>query len=233
MAGFHTHVATSTALGVAYGTAGYLYFDMPATTSTLAAVLCGMGGMIPDLDGDTGVPVREAEAAIAAVVPVLLLQCFQTWGLERESIVLAVIGTYLLIRFGVGGLFTRLTRHRGMWHSIPAALNVALITFLITSYQEMDARIFKSVAVFLGFLSHLILDELWSIDWKAARYKESHGTALKLFTLHRPSANLLAYGLLGILVFSGFQSWREDVAHHAPTTGLTPVTGAGADGVVK
>jgi hypothetical protein len=228
MAGFHTHVLTSTTLGVAYGTAGYLAYGMPPTTAILAAGLCGMAGMIPDLDGDTGVPVREAVGTIAAIVPVLLIHCFQTWGLGRESIVLAAAGVYLLIRFGVGGLFKHFTRHRGMWHSIPAACNVALITFLITSYQEMDARLFKTGAVLLGFLSHLILDELYSFDWKRWRYKESHGTALKLFALHRLSGNLLAYGLLCVLLFSSYRSWTEDLAHRTPAADLTPVTGAGA-----
>lgn len=235
MAGFRTHVATSTALGVAYGTVGWAVFDMPGTTAVLAGGLCGIAGMIPDLDGDTGVPVREALATVAAVVPVLMLDCFQTWGLGRESIVLAAGAMYFFVRFGIGGLFKRFTRHRGMWHSIPAALNVALITFLITNYQELDARLFKSGAVFLGFLSHLVLDELFSVNWTTFRAKESLGTALKLFSTHRPSANILAFGLLGLLAFSSYQSWREDLAHRppAPAEELIPVTGADLGPVTK
>lgn len=228
MAGFHTHVATSTTIGVVYGTAGLMAFDQPLTTSILAAGLCGVAGMIPDLDGDTGVPVREVLAAVAAAIPVLMLNCLETWGLGRESIVLAVAGIYLFVRFGIGGLFRKFTRHRGMWHSIPAAINVALITFLITSYQEMDARIFKSAAVFLGFLSHLILDEIYSFDWKRFRMKESHGTALKLFSFNCPVGTVAAYGLLCLLCLSSYQSWRQEIAHRTPSTGLVPVSGAGA-----
>lgn len=220
-------MATSTAIGAVYGTVGFVAYDMPLTTSVLAAGLCGVAGMIPDLDGDTGVPVREVVGAVAAVIPVLMLHCLETWGLGRESIVLAAAGIYLFVRFGVGGLFRKFTRHRGMWHSIPAALNVALITFLITSYQEMDARIFKSVAVFLGFLSHLVLDEIYSFDWKRFRLKESHGTALKLFSLQGQLGNLAAYGLLCLLCLSGYQSWRQEIAHRTPSADLTPVTGAG------
>ncbi|MEM0969275.1 MAG: metal-dependent hydrolase [Verrucomicrobiota bacterium] len=223
MAGFHTHVSTSTALGVAYGSAGYFLYDMPLTTSAIAAGLCGISGMLPDLDGDTGVPVREVVAAVAAVVPALMLDCFAMWGLDRESTVLAAAAVYLFIRYGVARAFKHLTRHRGMWHSIPAAINVALIAFLITSYQELGFRLFKSGAVLLGFLSHLILDEMWSINWLTGRSKRSHGTAFKLFTVNWPWSNVLAYSILIALSIVSYQSWQNASGE---TGGLFPVSGA-------
>jgi len=226
-------MATSTTLGVAYGTFGWAAYDMPVTTSVLAAGLCGIGGMLPDLDGDTGIPVREVNAAVAAVVPVLMLDCFKVWGLGRESTVLAAASLYLFIRFGVAHVFKHFTRHRGMWHSIPAAINVALITFLITNYQELGARLFKSGAVFLGFFSHLVLDEIFSINWRTGHSKQSHGTALKFFTVQWPIANVLAYSLLVLLSFTGYQSWREQVVEHTPASDLTPVTGRSSEGSPK
>jgi hypothetical protein len=36
--------------------------------------------------------------------------------------------------------------------------------------------------VLLGFMSHLVLDELWAVDWRnGCRLKSSFGTALKLW----------------------------------------------------
>ncbi len=37
--------------------------------------------------------------------------------------------------------------------------------------------------VFIGFLIHLILDEIYAVDFSGARLKRSFGSALKLFDL--------------------------------------------------
>ncbi len=56
-------------------------------------------------------------------------------------------------------------------------------------------RYFKAGAISIGFLSHLILDEIWSIDFKHAKLKSSFGTALKFWA---PCwwANGLAYAIM-------------------------------------
>ena len=58
MADFRTHITTICVLGVGFGAAGYYYWHQPPTTCALAAGLCGVAGMLPDLDSDSGVPVR-------------------------------------------------------------------------------------------------------------------------------------------------------------------------------
>ena len=63
MAGFKTHIGVSGVLGVAYGGAGFAMYDVPLSTSlptcVLAGGLCGVSGMLPDLDSGSGVPLRE------------------------------------------------------------------------------------------------------------------------------------------------------------------------------
>ncbi len=208
MAGFSTHVTVSTTLGVAYGAVGYTQ-GMPLVTCAVGAGLCGVAGMLPDLDGDTGVPVRETLALAAAVVPALLVETFQGWGLSGESMALALVAVYLLMRFGVGGIFKRTTRHRGMWHSIPAALNVGLLVFLICSPQALEVRCFKAGAAVLGFLSHLLLDEIWCVDVLRFRFKRSCGTAMKLWSA-RPWPNLLTYAQLFILTVVAYHQSRME-----------------------
>ena len=216
MAGFKTHVSVSGSLGVIYGTYGYAC-GLPLSTAAVGAGICTIGGMLPDLDGDTGVAVREIVPLVATVIPVLMLDIFKHWGFDREGIFLAIVGLYVLIRFGIGTPFKRLTHHRGMWHSIPAAISVGLICLIVCSYQEFAPRMFKASAITLGFLSHLILDEIWSI--KMFRSKKSEGTAFKLFTPGRLWPNLITYGimfgLLGTLCFKDrdmqhdFYAWRS------------------------
>ncbi len=54
--------------------------------------------------------------------------------------------------------------------------------------------------VFLGFVIHLLLDEIYSVDFTGARIKKSFGTALKLFERRSPSSSVLMAGALVALV---------------------------------
>jgi hypothetical protein len=180
MAGFKTHITVSSLLGAGYGAAAYYFCDVPWPTSVLAAGLCGVSGMLPDLDSGPGVPLRESCAFAAAVVPMMLLDRFLQWGLSNEMIVLAGAACYFLIRFGLAGMLKHLTEHRGMFHSLLAAGIFTEIAFLLSS-GDVRLRIVKSVGVLIGFMSHLVLDELYSIEWKRGRVKSSFGTALKIF----------------------------------------------------
>ena len=117
------------------------------------------------------------------IVPMLMISRFEAMHLTTEYYVFIAGVMYVLIRFGIGGLFRRFTKHRGMWHSMPAAMIAGLATFLICLSPELGVRIFKAWAVVVGFISHLVLDEIYAVDWKGdrIRIKRSFGTALKWF----------------------------------------------------
>lgn len=183
MAGFKTHVSVSTVLGIGYGAAGVVALDYPLETCLLAGGLCGVAGMLPDLDSKSGVPVREIVSLAAAVTPMLMIHRFQQMHLGPESIVLAGALIYIVIRFGVGEIFKLYTVHRGMWHSIPAAITCGLITLFVCASEDYRQRVFMAAAVVLGFMSHLVLDEIWSIQFQGGRLrlKSSFGTAIKFW----------------------------------------------------
>ena len=201
MADFQTHITTSTVIGIGYGAAGYLKLDAPLETCALAAGLCSVSGMLPDLDSDSGVPVRETMSLAAAVVPLLMMDRFSHLGWSHETMVFAGMVLYLAIRFGVAAIFKKYTVHRGMWHSIPAAATVGLLAFLICSCDDMTMRWYKAAAVVIGFLSHLLLDELWSIGVRRGRlhFKKSFGTAMKFYS-GSMWANVSTYGKLALLL---------------------------------
>jgi hypothetical protein len=156
MAGFKTHITTSSVLGVAYGATAAVSFDVPLPSCLLAGGLCGVSGMLPDLDSGPGVPLRESVAFAAAVVPMLMLHRFRRMGMEPETMVLCGALIYLLIRFGVGRLLRSVTVHRGMFHSIPALAIVGQLAYLICSHENEWIRLFYVGAVLLGFASHLV-----------------------------------------------------------------------------
>ncbi|MBN2580279.1 MAG: metal-dependent hydrolase [Pirellulales bacterium] len=222
MAGFKTHITVSSALGVGYGAAAHFGLGVPWPTSVLAAGLCGVSGMLPDLDSGPGVPLRESCAFAAAVVPMMLLDRFQQWGMSNEMIVLAGAACYFLIRFGLAELLKKYTVHRGMFHSLLAALIFAEIAFLLSS-GEIQWRIVKAVGVLLGFVSHLALDELYSIEWRRGRVgiKKSFGTALKIFGKSM-WANALAIALLAGVTYltCNEPSWMRMYCQQAPVQSI-------------
>src|SRR5688572_18995021 len=199
MAGFQTHISVSTITGLGYGVWGY-HCGAPLETCILAGGLCSVAGMLPDLDSDSGRPVQEISSFAAAIVPMLMIERFQTFGWSREMMVVAGAAIYAAVRFGVAEVFKRYTVHRGMWHSIPACLACGLMAFTVVGGQDLAIRLFKAGAVSLGFFSHLLIDELWSLSLRSGKLniKRSFGTAIKFFGDDR-LANAGVYGTLAAL----------------------------------
>src|SRR5436190_11077197 len=143
MAGFQTHIAVSTVTGIAYGVWGF-HAGAPLETCVLAGGLFSVSGMLPDLDSDSGRPVQEMSAFAAAVIPMLMVERFKSFGWPPETMVLVGAAIYAAIRFGVAEIFKRYTVHRGMWHSIPACLTCGILTFLIVGGEDLAIRLFKA-----------------------------------------------------------------------------------------
>jgi len=201
MAAFKQHLMFSCALGAGYSLA-LRYLGVEPTHAALAGALCGASGMLPDLDSASGRPVRELFGLTAAVVPLLLLHRLQRAGLTPEGMILTMAAVYLTIRFGAAWIFRHLTVHRGMFHSLPAAFIASEVAFLAHDRSEPGGRLVLGGGVFLGFLSHLVLDELSSVDASGltVRLNRSAGSALKLFSRSVP-ATIVVWLALGALTY--------------------------------
>jgi hypothetical protein len=129
-----------------------------------------------------------------------MIHRFRDLGFTAEDMAVASMLLYIAIRFVAVEFFKRYTVHRGMWHSVPAAAVAGLIAYLVMPCQSDALRVYKSLAVVLGFMVHLVMDEIWSVDTSGGiRFKKSFGTALKFFggdTL----ANVSVYGKLLLLL---------------------------------
>ncbi len=203
MAGFKAHMTGSTLCGIGYGAAGYAY-GVPWPTCAVAGLACSVSGMLPDLDSASGKPAREILCLLAAVVPALMIPRFHQLGLQHEQAVLAIAACYMFIRYVVGAIFRHYTVHRGMWHSIPAAAVAGLLAFILVSGDILEIRLFKAGGVVLGFLCHLVMDEMWSVEVSHGipRLKSSFGTALKFYTTISLWSNISVYGkLIALLAF--------------------------------
>ncbi len=216
MAGFRTHIATSSLLGIGYAS-GCSVAGVPFSTSVLAGGLCSLAGMMPDLDSDTGIPLRESTAFVAAIVPMLLIDRFEYMGWSHETIILAGSGIYLSLRFGLHRFLRGYTVHRGMFHSLPAAVIVGQLVLLLCSANDLTARLVKAGGAVLGYCSHLILDEVASISWRygVPRLKKSFGTATKVWG-RSLSGNISVYAKLVLLalLLSNDPMLREQWQRH-------------------
>jgi len=202
MASFRTHISFSTALGVAYGGVAGVLYDVPVPTCILAGGLCSVSGMLPDLDSHAGRPLRESMSLAAAVISMMITHRFRRFGMSPESAILAAAGVYLLVRFGAAELLRRFTVHRGMFHSLPAAAVFGLLEFLLAPSEDVQLRMYLGGAVVIGYVSHLLLDELWSVEVHRGRLrlKPTFGTAMKLFS-RAWGPTLLVYLQLLVLAY--------------------------------
>jgi membrane-bound metal-dependent hydrolase YbcI (DUF457 family) len=201
MAAFKQHITVSTALGAAY-TGALIYTGTEWSLAGLGGLLCALGGMLPDLDSDSGRPVQEIFGLTAAIMPLLLIQRLREFNLTREGIILAMAGCYFAMRIVAPKILAYLTVHRGMFHSIPAAVIAAEIVFLSHKSEDGNGPLKLGLGILIGFLSHLLMDELWSvnIDGLAITLNKAAGSAFKLFSQSLP-ATLCCWTILGALTY--------------------------------
>ena len=209
MASYRGHLMFSTGLGVAYGGLAWwqLGFDWPP--AVLGGALTAIAGLLPDLDSDSGVPVRELFGLAAATVPFLLLRRLEAKAVSTEQMILTLGSVYLLVRYGLSALFKRVTVHRGMFHSVPAMCISGLLVFLLYHNPEMKIRLYLAAGAMIGFLSHLVLDELCSVDIAGAKLKLNKyaGSALKLRSVST-LATLATYSVLAGLTYLAMLDWE-------------------------
>jgi hypothetical protein len=207
MASYRGHLAFAGALGAGYGAAGWWGWGLDWGPVGLAAGLTTVGGLLPDLDSDSGVPVRELFGAAATAAPLLLYDRLQIEGVTVERTLVLMAGVYLFVRYVLAHVFKRWTVHRGMFHSLPALFIAGLAVYLLCRNPDVRLRAYLAGGVMLGFLSHLALDELYSVDFNGVRLRLNKyaGSALKLTSPSFP-ATAVAYLILAALAY---QAWLD------------------------
>src|SRR6059058_2380357 len=105
MASYQGHLMFSSVLGAAYGSAGVLRLDLDWGPAFLGAGVTTVGGLLPDLDSDSGVPVREMFGLAAAAAPLICYQRLLALHFTPEQTLVLLGGIYLLIRYGASRVF--------------------------------------------------------------------------------------------------------------------------------
>lgn len=192
-------------------------FDLPLPTCLLSAGLCSIAGMFPDIDSDTSRSFQECIYLVAGIAAVLFVQRLRQLMINPDWVMLGGGTMLLFVRFGVGELVKKTTAHRGMFHSIPSAVFAGQITYFLTTGIP-EERLFKAFAISVGYLSHLILDEICSVD-SNGRVKKSFGTALKWFNPKKKLITLILYAMvsgMGITMFNSSNEFETMIQQELP-----------------
>ena len=134
MAGFRMHLGVATACGVGYGAAAVNPLGFGPEAAVLAAGLTAVGGMLPDLDSDSGRPIKELFALAGTVVPLLLVPRLQQTDMSYEGMLAFLVGCYVFGTLGMNIGYHRLLTHRGF--SAPRWLERSLAILGICCLQE-------------------------------------------------------------------------------------------------
>jgi hypothetical protein len=161
-----------------------------------------VGGMLPDVDAVNSKPVRLLFNVLALLSATAVLSALKTYVASYQLLALAA-GIYWLTRYLVLASLARFTVHRGIFHSVLALVFFALLMVCISNYAFKQNSTYAWLNGFFlgfGFLVHLLLDEMYSVDLSNRRIKKSFGTALKLFNYKNlPSSALMS--LLTIFLY--------------------------------
>lgn len=202
MADFRTHLGVAVAGGALLGVSGWQATPISASDAASLAVLTAFGGILPDIDADNSHAIRLIFTLLAVLSVVVGALQLQGW-LSPGALIVACGGLYIGVRYVLSAVFKHFSVHRGIWHSLLAALLCGLAT-TVASYQWLSQGAWmawaQGLALVLGALIHLLLDELYSVDLVGTRIKRSFGTALKLFDYRQPGKSVLMLLLAAALV---------------------------------
>lgn len=195
MANFETHLtvaSVSSGLFSITTLAANLATPSQATGYFLLGVI---GGLLPDIDSDNSTPVKIFFKLLALGLAFATL--FELAGqFSVVELFIIWLGIYLIVRFVLFEAFTRLTVHRGILHSMLAAIFFGALTTSIAYHiihLAKDVAWLSGLALLLGYVIHLALDEFFSVDILNNTVKRSFGSALKLASFTNwPTSILLA-----------------------------------------
>lgn len=195
MADFKTHIFVASSLSGLAATSLLVVRMATPREVVLYFLLGSIGGILPDIDSDTSIPVRLTFNFLAPVIAFLIMF---TQGSTYSVIELLIIWltSFLIVKYCIFSFFTHLTVHRGVIHSIPAGVLFWFLTnilfyrvFGFSSFSAWMAGFF----VFFGYIIHLALDELKSLNLMGSQVKKSLGTALSLAQFNDLKTTILLY----------------------------------------
>jgi len=192
MANFETHFKVAT-LASALMSGTLLATDILTANQAVFAFVFGIfGGILPDIDSSNSKPITIAFNLISMLLAIIAVFIKSDVYSVAEMVIMGG-AIFMVIRYGLIEVFRKFVTHRGMFHSVPTAILWGVIVTIIMhyffAYDELVSWVYGLMTTF-GYIVHLSLDELYSVDLYNHRVKKSFGTALKFFMIDKPRDRL-------------------------------------------
>lgn len=203
MANFNTHLNGAFAVSGIAALTIYKAGLIDDSGFLMCVALGTIGGLLPDLDSDNSTPIKLGFNLASFMFAFGLVMHWRD-DLSLVALIALWLAGYGFMRYVVFKLFTSMTVHRGVIHSVPymAILGLGLTCF---SYYVMEnaltASWFFGLFLFGGALVHLSLDELYSVNLSGMKMKRSSGTAMKFYAHKDKWWYLLLYILIALLIY--------------------------------
>lgn len=206
MANFNTHfTVAASASAVVSGT--LLSMEVVAPEQAVIAFMLGtLGGLLPDVDSAHSTSIKVGFNVLSLLMTIMLIFVKSSTYSVIEMLIVSAI-TFTAIRYGFLDLFRKISKHRGMFHTIPVALIWGIVVAILMQYffglNSLVSWVYGFMITF-GYLVHLTLDETYSVDLGNRRMKKSAGTALKfgMFkTRQQQIHTAVVYGAIPLLLF--------------------------------
>lgn len=198
MAKQQNHVYLSIVIALLYAFYGHFYAYYPFNIILLASVIVVVAGLLPNIDDSGSTPEREVAGLLAAISPLVLFEFYPEYRQGGVSqVTLIVVCSYIISRIVVEKLLQNFTVHRGMIHSVPAAIICFELVYLFFWDLKISQRLYVASAAFIGFMWHLVVDAYGNLDLigKAMGRENKHPATLKLLS-ESWGTSVLLYGTI-------------------------------------
>jgi len=182
MANFNTHF-TVAAGASSVVSATLLSMEVVSPEEAVIAFFLGtLGGLLPDVDSahSTSIKVGFNVLSVLMTIMVIFIKT-SVYSLVEMFIIAGLV--FVGIRYALLDVFRKISKHRGMFHSIPVGIIWGIVISILMHFSFGLNSLISWVYGFMvtvGYFVHLILDETYSVDLGNRRMKKSAGTAFKL-----------------------------------------------------
>ncbi|CAA6802834.1 MAG: Unknown protein [uncultured Sulfurovum sp.] len=181
MANFNTHF-TVAATASAVVSATLLSMEVVSPEEAVIAFGLGtLGGLLPDVDSAHSTSIKVGFNVLSLLMTIMLIFVKSSSYSLIEMTVVSVL-VFMGIRYAFLEFFRKISKHRGMFHTVPVALIWGIVVASLCQWFFDLNSLVSWVYGFMitwGYLVHLILDETYSVDLGNRRMKRSSGTAFK------------------------------------------------------
>lgn len=211
MGNFHQHLKCSSTFGVTYALTTWLLIGIDWLYGSVALLLSMLGGMLPDLDSDSGCEIKHIKS-ISGIMGALIFWVATGRVNPPMAFELRVWITLFSAAFcsrGIRWILARISRHRGMFHSFPTCGIWGSVMYLYYPHENHWVRVYMASGIMVGYFSHLCCDEYFSIEsFPNLRVNKAFGTAMKFWS-DRLFSTLICYVILGLCVKQVADVWPK------------------------